>query len=125
MTRRGLAEFAHMAREECESALDDIQKQRTDIARHLKKLLGEKDSGKLRPQLIASLITAEAICLDKQHQILMRLRDLEAFGVDESTEIGAIIIQQDDDGKTHLVGEPPAWAHLVAKAGGCAHCADP
>jgi len=122
--QKGLRDFAAMARAECSETLSALIEQRKRITDLIEEVSIGKGNRKPKPGLIQSLITAQSICIDKEHHVLMRLRDLEAFGVEESTEFGAIIIQREDDGSESIVGEPPGWARLVAQAGRCPHCSD-
>lgn len=76
----------------------------------------EDDPKAYKYQQIHGCILDQCICLDKQHDLITRIRDLESYGEERTEEVGEVVIVREDDGHTHLVGEPPKWARVVAEA---------
>jgi hypothetical protein len=80
------------------------------LIKHVNKLLEGGDADSLKSQRIYSLNGALAMNLDKMHEMLIRIRDLEHFGEDE-LDACFVIVQRNDDGTTEI-----ADTELVSRA---------
>jgi alpha-D-ribose 1-methylphosphonate 5-triphosphate synthase subunit PhnI len=104
---RSLSKSSKAAIKRLQQRAEDID---TLLGDHLKA--AKKDQKVLKPGVVQSLITSEAIALDKQLAALRTVRDLEQTAGD-TIEATFIVIEVDSSGGRRVVGVPPELAGVV------------
>ena len=112
-----------------ETTLETLSgEQRKHFVRELRRLrrictiLGSKLENELKGSdfkvgRIHSLVLDQSILLDKQHELLSRIRDLEHYG-DEELEAAFQIVIREDDGTTRIAGRYVPREVVDAEASG-------
>jgi len=95
--------------------LKRLDKARVRLHAHAEK--HPNDPTAYKYQHIHQVNLDESILLDKIHELLVRIRELESFGEERETEIGEVVVVQEADGTEYILGEPPRWTSLVSQAG--------